>query len=70
MMGMSCGLSLGLDLAFGDLGKMDRSLDRLGVGYKMRDLGRDHRVSYGIIRFYRKYLTVSLILVHMRRQQG
>lgn len=55
MMGMSCGLLLGLDLVFGDLGGMDRSLDRSGVGYMMRDLGRDHRVSYGIIRFYRMY---------------
>jgi hypothetical protein len=59
---MSCGLLLGLELVFGDLGGMDRSLDscRLGVGYKMRDLGRDRRVSYGIVRFYRKYLFVSL----------
>jgi hypothetical protein len=70
MMGMSCGSLLGFDLAFGDLGEMDRSLDRLGGGYKMRDLGIGRRVSYGIIRFCRKYLAVSLLIVHMRRQQG
>ena len=67
---MSCGLLLGLVLVFGDLGGMDRSLDRLGAGYKMRDLGIGRRVSYEIIRFYRKYLAVSLLIIHMRRQQG
>ena len=68
MMGMSCGLLLGLELVFGGLGEMDRSLDRLGGGYKMRDLGIGRRVSYGIIRFCRKYLIVSILIVRMRRQ--
>jgi hypothetical protein len=67
MMGMSCGLSLGLDLVFGDLGEMDRSLDRLGGGYKMRDLGIGRRVSYEIIRFYQMYLIVSLGIMTRRR---
>jgi hypothetical protein len=67
MMGMSCGLSLGLDLVFGDLGESGLNLDRLGVVYMMRDLGRDRIVSYGIVRFYRKYLSVSLLLIQMRK---
>jgi hypothetical protein len=67
MMGMPCGLLLGLDLVIGDLGEMDRSLDRLGVGYKMRYLGRDRIVSYEIIRFYQMYLIVSLVIITRRR---
>jgi hypothetical protein len=51
---------------FGDLGEMDRSLDRLGGGYKMRDLLKGRRVSYGIVIFYRKYLIVSLLLIQMK----
>jgi len=54
---MLYGLSLVLLL---EVQSRSRSLDRLGVDYKMRDLLRDRRVLYGIVRFYRKYLIVSL----------
>lgn len=55
---MLYGLSLGLLLEVRNLSLI---VDRLGVGCKMRDLLRDRRVSYGIVRFYRKYLIVSLL---------
>ena len=58
MMAMLYGLSLVLFL---EVQSRSLSLDRLGVGCKMRDLVRDRRVLYGIVRFYRKYLFVSLL---------
>ena len=58
MMGSLCGLLLVLLL---EVQSRSLSLDRSGVGYKMRDLLRDRRVSYGIVRFYPKYLIVSLL---------
>ena len=57
MMGMLYGLLLVLLL---EVQSRSLSLDRSGVDYKMRDLVRDRRVLYGIVRFYRKYLIVSL----------